>query len=66
MEKELFDWSNWAQLDIRYFVYYDCILKQAIGKYNKGDSISDIIIDYGKGELTIDSNIFKMKLTIID
>jgi hypothetical protein len=66
MENQLFDCKNWAQLDTRCFVYYDCTLKQDIGKYKKGDFISDIIIDYGKGKLSIDSNIFRMELIILE
>jgi hypothetical protein len=65
MENQLFDCKTWAQLDTKCFAYYDCILKQDIGKYKKGDFIVDIIIDYEEGELTIDSHIFKMKLIII-
>jgi hypothetical protein len=70
MEQELFEWLEYDFVDDSCFVYYNCILKQDIGKYKKGDNIKAIMVDYEKGKLTIqidssNEEVFKMKLVIL-
>lgn len=65
MESQLFDWENWDIMDTMDFIFYNCTLKQDIGKYKTGEKFESININYSNGELTINEEKFKLKLVIL-
>lgn len=55
MEKELFDWDNWDQLDTGCFQFYPCTLKVDIGNQEAGAIIPVITINIEKGFIQLNS-----------
>ena len=53
MEKQLFNWIGWDQLDLMMFMFYDCTFNTDVGKYKKGDTASSILMDYSQGIIQI-------------
>jgi hypothetical protein len=51
MEKDLFDWCGWDDLDTAHFQFYGCTLKQPIFPAKKGALIPCISIDFETGNL---------------
>jgi len=70
MEKQFFDWNDWDTIDTMSFQFYDCTLKQAIGKYEKGRVIESILIEFEESRMTFydeDNHVrdtFKLKLVV--
>lgn len=67
MERQLFEWKNWDQLDVAALQFYDCTLKVDIGGgYKKGDSVKSIVVDFNEGFLAIyddeGKEVYKAKL----
>ena len=69
MEKRLFDWLEWDDLDVGHFLFFDCTLKQDIGALKKGTLIDSISVNYQNGELVAydeeGSVITRVKLALI-
>ncbi len=65
MEKQIFDWGDFNVVDDGHYIFYNCTLKQDIGKYKKGEKWDYISINYETGELTINNDIFKLGLVIL-
>jgi hypothetical protein len=51
MEKHLFDWKDWDDLDAMEFAFTNCILKVDIGSHKAGDEIPCITMNYENGTM---------------
>lgn len=49
MEKQLFDWKDWDEMDFLVVEFYN----SDVGKYKKGDKVSSILMDYSNGIIKI-------------
>ena len=56
MEKQLFDWSEWEELNFLSLYFYGCTFITDVGKYKKGDKVSGVCMDYAKGIIIIDED----------
>ena len=52
MERELFDYDNWDNIDDFNKVFYGCVLKQDIGVYRAGEKFDSICVNYENGEMS--------------
>ena len=71
MEKQLFDWKEWSEVDVLVQQFYNCVLKQRIGAYPIGTYFDWIVVDYEKGTIQLcpykhqeNWRTFKLNLTI--
>ena len=53
MEKQLFNWIGWDQVDPMVFMFYNCTFNTDVGKYKKGDTASSVLMDYSQGIIQI-------------
>lgn len=51
MEKELFDWVDWEEVDSGSFIFFHITLKKQIDKFPVGTGFSSASLDYGNGKL---------------
>lgn len=51
MEKELFDWTDWDQLDTASFSFHQCVLRKDIGGLRSGMAVDCISVDYERGKM---------------
>lgn len=56
MEKQLFDWKSWDDIDGMTLQFYDCTLKQKIGDFDVGTEIRTIVVDFERGLLDLYDN----------
>lgn len=56
MEKELFDWSAYDELDTLVMGFYDCTLKQELGGFPPGHKFSMIELNFRDGALSLFEN----------
>ena len=49
MEKQVFDWEDYDEVDTAVFNFYDCTLKAQIGKYVVGSIFSSICVNFDEG-----------------
>jgi len=68
MERQLFEWENWDEVDVAFLQFYQCKLIVDIGPYKKGDMLSCIAINYQDGVLEVYSDdgeaIYRQKLIL--
>jgi hypothetical protein len=69
MEKRLFNWESWDDIDILDFQYHNCTLNIPIGPYAAGSRIDVIFLSYERGEMNFYKNgakdpILKFKLQL--
>lgn len=57
MEKQLFDWKDWDEMDFLVVEFYNCTFNTDVGKYKKGDKVSSILMDYSNGTIKIYENL---------
>lgn len=55
MEKELFDWKDWDEMDTLAVYFYECVFKKPIGKFKEGDLVDGIFMEFNKGYMTINN-----------
>lgn len=53
MEKQLFDWGNWREINFLVIEFGDCTFNTDVLKYKKGDKVSNILMDYSNGIIRI-------------
>jgi hypothetical protein len=53
MEKALFDWDGFDQIDTFVFLFMDCVPKVQLGPFVAGQMVNSISIDFEKGEIHI-------------
>lgn len=53
METTLFDYEEYDLLDTLILQFYNCTLKVNIGRFEAGDEIDCIIMNYDKGKITL-------------
>ena len=53
METQLFNLTEWDQIDPMMFMFYGCTFNTDVGKYKKGDTASSILMDYSQGIIQI-------------
>ena len=53
MEKKLFHWDGWDQMDTADFIFYNCKLNVDIGNFKKGTKFKSIIVSYENGTLIL-------------
>jgi len=53
MERRLFDWADFNDVDYGHLEFLDCTLKQDIGALKKGTYVESISINYFSGELVV-------------
>lgn len=53
MEKQLFDWGNWREINFLVIEFDDCTFNTDVLKYKKGDKVSNILMDYSNGIIRI-------------
>ncbi len=53
MEKKLFDWESWDEIDSFVLIFHNPTLKVPIGEYKAGDVMSHIVIDFEHGIMTV-------------
>ncbi len=73
MEKQLFSWEEFEDVNSACFNFYNCILKEDIGEYKEGESFDIINVDFEKGRIELYNNEsgdieaqFELKLEIGD
>jgi len=49
MERTLFDWCGWDQLDIGVLQFTDCTLKVPVGRFNIGELVPVIVVSFEDG-----------------
>lgn len=53
MERQLFNWTDWEELGFMILYFYGCTFNKKVGKYNKGDKVEGISVDYSRGTMKI-------------
>lgn len=53
MEHDLFEWSAWDQMDDTLLQFYGCTLKVPIGRFNIGEMVPIIIVNFETGVLQL-------------
>ncbi len=53
MERALFDWCNWDQLDIGILQFIGCTLKVPIGKFATGELVPVIVVNMERGNIQL-------------
>lgn len=53
MEKQLFDWGKWREINFLVIEFDDCTFNTDVLKYKKGDKVSNILMDYSNGIIRI-------------
>lgn len=51
MEKQIFDWEDWNNLDTAAFQFIDCTIKEDFGPLKKGETYQSISVDFENGFL---------------
>lgn len=52
MERQLFEWKDWDSLDDHACLQFaNCRLKVKIGRFDIGDTIATIVLNYEKGRM---------------
>lgn len=52
MEKELFNWEEWEQIDTLIVSFDKCVLNKDCGSWKKGSMLDKILMDYEHGKMT--------------
>lgn len=53
MERQLFSWKTWDELDFLTCTYSDCTVVKAFGPFVVGDKLSEVIIDSDNGTIVV-------------
>ena len=56
MTRQLFMAGRLDQLDYMTFIWTDCTINKAFGPFADGDKVTDIVIDFARGEITVHTN----------
>jgi hypothetical protein len=56
MERQLFDWETWDEVEYGFNQYYNCTLKVPIGLLSRGDLVDAIAVDFNRGILEVYSD----------
>jgi len=53
MEKQLFDWEGWDDVDVACYQFYKVKLKVKIGNFEPNTEFDSAMVDYQKGLLCL-------------
>ena len=53
MERQLFSWKTWVDLDFLTCAYSDCTVVKAFGPFAVGDKLSEVIVDFDTGHIDV-------------
>ena len=53
MERQLFSWKTWVDLDFLTCASSDCTVVKAFGPFAVGDKLSEVIIDSDNGTIVV-------------
>lgn len=53
MEQQLFTWENWDDIDTLAVMYYNVMLKVAIGPFKPGAQLESVYLDYDKSIIQV-------------
>lgn len=56
MERQLFTWVDWDEIDHMCFTFYNCTVVKPFGIFNVGDELDQVLIDFNTGSITVDSD----------
>ena len=56
MERQLFTWVDWNELDHMCFTFYNCTVVKSFGIFNVGDVLHCVDIDYDAGTIMVHQN----------
>jgi hypothetical protein len=49
IEKRIFDWKDWDQLDTWSLLFTDCVMVKDFGPLRKGETYNTIVVNFEKG-----------------